>query len=90
VICAFSCTGNGNAFKYCPTPGCSADKATGSKEGIAWAVMRRLGDFPSALLDPYGRQFKSWVSANRELHGVAETHIGGGRIKQVLSPFSNL
>lgn len=87
MIFAFSCTGNGNAFKYCPTPGCSADKATGSKEGIAWAVMRRLGDFPSASLDPYGRQFKSWVSANRELHGVAETHIGGGRIKQVLPLF---
>lgn len=43
--------GNGNAFKYCPTPGCSADKATGSKEGIAWAVIRRTG-FPCASLDP--------------------------------------
>lgn len=35
------------------------------------------------VCEQYGRQFKSWVSANRELHGVAETHIGGGRIKQV-------
>lgn len=41
------------AFKYCPTPGCSADKATGSQpggEGIAQAVMRRMG-FPGIGLD---------------------------------------
>ncbi len=41
------------AFKYCPTPGCSADKGTGGSGGgggIAWAVMERMG-FPGIGLD---------------------------------------
>jgi hypothetical protein len=38
------------AFKYCPTPGCSADKGTGNSCGIAHAVMERMG-FPGIGLD---------------------------------------
>ena len=39
------------AFKYCPTPGCSVDTATGSLEsgGLACAVMTKLG-FPGKFL----------------------------------------
>ena len=70
------------AFKYCPTPGCSADKATGSCEGIASAVMRKMG-FPGHGLDDHGRLFKSFIAAHRELHNVAESHFGSRRFKQV-------
>jgi hypothetical protein len=41
-------SGDPFAFKYCPVPGCSADKATGTSPqggGIGYAVMRRMG-FP--------------------------------------------
>jgi hypothetical protein len=40
-------SGDPFAFKYCPTPGCSADKATGTglERGIGHAVMNRMG-FP--------------------------------------------
>ena len=40
------------AFKYCPTPGSSADKATGTlgSGGIAQAIMTRMG-FPGIFMD---------------------------------------
>lgn len=46
-----------SGFKYCPTPGCSADKATGSLEsgGIGEAMMRRLG-FASGMSPTGGRR----------------------------------
>lgn len=55
VACAFEellSAGDGFAFKYCPTPACSADKATGTcaRGGIAYAVMKRMG-FPGVGLD---------------------------------------
>lgn len=50
-----------SGYKYCPTPGCSADKATGNLEsgGIGEAMMRRLG-FASICMSPTGgrREFK--------------------------------
>ena len=41
------------AFKYCPTPGGSADNATGfgNRGGIATAIIRKMG-FPGPELDP--------------------------------------
>ena len=43
------------AFKYCPSPASSADKATGhGKEGVATAILRALG-FPGPELDPVSK-----------------------------------
>ncbi len=74
-------------FKYCPTPGCSADKATGTLEsgGVGCAVMRRLQGkgFPSLELSPYGREFKEWVANFRRAYGVPESFICNKQIKQI-------
>jgi hypothetical protein len=77
-------------FKYCPTPGCSADKATGNLEsgGVGYALMARLSHafgkgFPQVALSPYGKEFKEWVASFRRAYGVAESFIGSRQVKQI-------
>lgn len=75
-------------FKYCPLPGCSADKATGNldSKGIGHAVLKRfsvLKGFPMEELSPFSTEFKSWVSTHRRMYGVPESFIGCRQIKQI-------
>ena len=75
-------------FKYCPLPGCSADKATGNldSKGIGHAVLKRfsvLKGFPMEDLSPYSTEFKSWVSTFRRTFGIPESFIGCRQIKQI-------
>jgi hypothetical protein len=67
------------AFKYCPTPGCSADKGTGNADtgGIGQALMGCL--FPGIQ----SREFKEWVACFRRGYGIAESFIGCRQIKQI-------
>ena len=76
------------AFKYCPTPGCSADKGTGNLEtgGVGEAMARRfaaLKGFPAAQLSPHGKEFKMWVSTHRRTYGIPESFIGCRQLKQI-------
>ena len=74
-----------SGFKYCPTPGCSADKATGNLEssGIGEAMMRKLG-FANRLSPTGGRrEFKEWIATYRLAEGVAESWIGRQQLKQI-------
>lgn len=77
------------AFKYCPTPGCSADKGTGNLEtgGIGEALLRHLASSKSfsVLSATQGRrEFKEYVACYREALGrVPESCIGRRQIRQI-------